>query len=48
MSEKFLEKFFEHNNWANQRILEACSVLNDEPLDAQPQSVTNGSIRRAL
>jgi len=44
----FLEKLFEHNNWANLRIIEACSALSDEQLDAEPQSVTKGSIRRTL
>lgn len=48
MTENFLAKLFEHNNWANQRIIEACSALSDEQLDAQPQSVTKGSIRRTL
>jgi len=48
MTENYLEKLFEHNNWANLRILEACSVLNDEQLDAEPQSVTKGTIRRTL
>ena len=48
MSEIFLEKLFEHNNWANLQILEACSLLTDEQLDAQPQSATKGSIRQTL
>jgi uncharacterized damage-inducible protein DinB len=48
MAENFLEKLFEHNNWANLRILEACSTLSDEQLDAEPQSVTKGTIRRTL
>ena len=48
MTENFLEKLFEHNNWANIRIIEACSSLNDEQLDAEPQSVTKGTIRRTL
>jgi len=48
MTENFLEKLFEHNNWANIRIIEACSTLNDEQLDAEPQSVTKGTIRRTL
>ena len=48
MNENFLVKIFEHNNWANQRIIQACSALSDEQLDAQPQSVTKGSIRRTL
>lgn len=48
MNENFLEKVFEHNNWANQKIIEACSTLNDEQLDAEPQSATMGSIRKTL
>ena len=48
MTEIFLVKLFEHNNWANQKIIEACSALSDEQLDAEPQSVTKGSIRQTL
>ncbi len=48
MAENILEKLFEHNNWANFRIIEACSALSDEQLDAEPKSVTKGSIRRTL
>jgi uncharacterized damage-inducible protein DinB len=48
MTENFLEKLFEHNNWANQKIIEACTALSDEQLDAEPQSVTKGTIRRTL
>jgi len=48
MSAIFLEKLFEHNNWANQKIIEACSALSDEQLDAEPQSITKGTIRATL
>lgn len=48
MTENLLEKSFEHNNWANLLILEACSALSDEQLDAAPQSVMKGTIRRTL
>ena len=48
MSDNFLEKLFEHNNWANQAIIQACSALSDEQLDAEPKSVTKGTIRRTL
>jgi uncharacterized damage-inducible protein DinB len=48
MSENFLEKLFEHNNWANLQIIQACSALSDEQLDAEPQSVTKGTIRGTL
>jgi uncharacterized damage-inducible protein DinB len=48
MSENFLARLFEHNNWANLRIMEVCSTLSDEQLDAEPQSATRGTIRRTL
>jgi uncharacterized damage-inducible protein DinB len=48
MTKSFLEKLFEHNNWANLQIIQACSALSDEQLDAEPQSATKGSIRRTL
>jgi uncharacterized damage-inducible protein DinB len=46
MTENFLVKLFEHNNWANLQIIQTCSALSDEQLDAEPQSVTKGTIRR--
>ena len=48
MTENILERLFEHNNWANARIIQACSPLSDEQLDAPPQSATEGSIRSTL
>jgi uncharacterized damage-inducible protein DinB len=48
MSENHLARLFEHNNWANQKIIEACSTLTDEQLDAPPQSATEGNIRSTL
>lgn len=48
MTDPYLEKLFEHNNWANLQIIRACSTLTDEQLDAEPQSATEGSIRRTL
>ncbi len=45
MTENFLAKIFEHNNWANQKIIQVCLALSDEQLDAEPQSVTKGTIR---
>lgn len=48
MTESFLIKLFEHNNWANMQIIQACSVLSDEQLEAVPQSATKGSIRETL
>ena len=48
MSGTILVRLFEHNNWANDRIIQACSALSDEQLDAEPKSATKGSIRRTL
>jgi uncharacterized damage-inducible protein DinB len=48
MTETILVKLFEHNNWANMKIIQACSALSDEQLDAEPQSASFGSIRRTL
>ena len=48
MTETFLVKIFEHNNWANQKIIEACYALSNEQLDAEPHSVTKGNIRSTL
>ena len=48
MSENFLGRLFEHNNWANQKIIETCLTLTDEQLDAAPQSATEGNIRSTL
>jgi uncharacterized damage-inducible protein DinB len=41
-------KLFEHNNWANLQIIEACSALTDQQLDTEPKSATRGSIRTTL
>lgn len=48
MTENILARLFEHNNWANLLIIEACSALTDEQFDAEPQSVTKGSVRETL
>jgi uncharacterized damage-inducible protein DinB len=48
MTNDVLVKLFEHNNWANQKIIEVCSTLSDEQLDAEPHSVTKGNIRDTL
>lgn len=48
MSDTALVKLFEHNNWANQRIIAVCYALSDTLLDAAPQSATKGTIRRTL
>lgn len=48
MNENLLAKLFEHNNWANQRMIQVCATLSDEQLDAAPHSATKGSIRQTL
>jgi len=48
MTENILGKLFEHNNWANLQIIQACSLLSDKQLNAEPQSATKGSIRLTL
>jgi uncharacterized damage-inducible protein DinB len=48
MAENILARIFEHNNWANRKIVEACAALTDDQLDAPPQSATEGSIRSTL
>jgi uncharacterized damage-inducible protein DinB len=48
MNASVLEKLFEHNNWANLQIIQACFALSDAQLDAKPHSATRGSIRRTL
>lgn len=48
MSDNILLKLFEHNNWANDQIIQACYKLTEEQLDAEPKSATEGSIRSTL
>ena len=48
MNTNILQKLFEHNNWANEQIIQACLSLSDEQLDAEPHSATKGSIRDTL
>lgn len=48
MTENIFVRLLEHNNWANLRIIQLCATLSDEQLDAEPQSVTMGSIRHTL
>lgn len=48
MNANVLEKLFEHNNWANLKVIEACSALSDEQLDIEPQSAVRGTIRDTL
>lgn len=48
MNEKILTRLFEHNNWANLQIIQACSTLDEDQLDAELYTVTKGSIRSTL
>lgn len=48
MTENILARLFEHNNWANEQIIQVCAGLSDEQLDAAPQSAALGSIRSTL
>jgi uncharacterized damage-inducible protein DinB len=48
MTDHIFGKLFEHNNWANIQVIQACSTLSAEQLDAAPQSATQGSIRSTL
>lgn len=48
MSDSVLARIFEHNNWANQQIAQACLALTDAQLDAEPHSATRGNIRETL
>ncbi len=48
MANESLVKLFEHNNWANEQIIQVCMALSAEQLDAQPKSITRGSIRSTL
>ncbi len=48
MGDDVLVKLFEHNNWANIQMIQACSALSDELLDAEPHSATKGTIRQTL
>jgi uncharacterized damage-inducible protein DinB len=48
MTRQSLQKIFEHNNWANLQIIQVCSTLTDQQLDAEPKSATPGSIRTTL
>lgn len=48
MGDNTLLHLYEHNNWANLQILNACSALTDEQLDADPRSATHGNIRTTL
>jgi uncharacterized damage-inducible protein DinB len=48
MSISILARIFEHNNWANRQIIEACKALSAEQSSAEPVSATRGSIQETL
>ncbi len=48
MAASILARLIEHNNWANDRVIRACSALSDEQLDAPAKSATMGTIRETL
>ncbi len=48
MNGNVLVRLFEHNQWANLQIIQACASLSDEQLDAEPRPVTKGTIRDTL
>jgi len=48
MTENFLARLFEHNHWANLKIIEVCSTLSDEQLDIEPHSAVRGTVRDTL
>jgi hypothetical protein len=37
MTAYILGRIFEHKNWANLQIIQACSALSDEQLDTVPK-----------
>lgn len=48
MTETLFEQFMDHNNWANQRLMETCLQLGDDQLDALPILAAYGTIRQTL
>ncbi|MGD8633354.1 MAG: DinB family protein [Anaerolineales bacterium] len=48
MDNAFLFRMFEHNNWANEKMIEFCGNLSKGQLDVNPKSTTRGSIRQTL
>lgn len=48
MTNDCLVKLFEHNNWANERLIDACSVLTDGQLDAAPPDGDAWTLRHTL
>lgn len=48
MSTDILASLFEHNDWATLRVVEACTALTDEQLDALPVPGSPWSVRLAI
>ena len=48
MNTEILVKLFEHNNWANIQMIQACAGLRDDQLDATPHSAAKGTILQTL
>lgn len=48
MTENILARIFEHNQWANAKIIDACAALTAEQLDTPPTTATLGTIRETL
>jgi uncharacterized damage-inducible protein DinB len=48
MDNQIFSRLLQHNNWANQQIIRACTGLSAGQLDAEPGSATMGSIRDTL
>ena len=43
-----MAKLLEHNNWANQLIIQACATLSEAQLNAEPPSAAYGNIHNTL
>ncbi len=48
MTTSILARQFEHNNWANLELIEACGALTDAHLDAIDPAASDWSVRFAL
>ena len=48
MAGRILESLFEHNNWANEQVIDACFGLTDEQLDSSPDPGSTWSVRHTL
>lgn len=44
----FIDHLFEHNTWANLKMVEKCATLTSAQLDAEPHGATRGTIRETL